>query len=285
MYLQTPPPPDGSLWANSIARSGRPSARSGRSFPGSSSSGRRSHGCSRASRLSARRSTRCSPDGSPPHQRRQHRVRPMRQGARADRVSPRARPSLPALPPRASRSPSATRTAASRSPRLGAAASAETYAITEVSGACADQNAEVEEAVDPKLGYVYELWMDGTGSASHAPQGPVEGAAAGHGQAVPRHGAVDIGLVVEHADLCEHRHRPGRAHADAEVDAAQEADPVAELDAEALEPELLDHSGCPRPIVVRCPDARQPSLTTPAERSRRGSSWSTAMTAFDASAR
>ena len=42
------------------------------------------------------------------------------------------------------------------------AASASTYAVgpvTDVSASCSGQNAEVEQAVDPKLGYVYDEWM------------------------------------------------------------------------------------------------------------------------------
>lgn len=37
--------------------------------------------------------------------------------------------------------------------------------ITDVSASCAGQNAEVEQAVDPKLGYVYETWMGCKGIA------------------------------------------------------------------------------------------------------------------------
>src|SRR5947207_13852555 len=31
--------------------------------------------------------------------------------------------------------------------------------VTDVSASCSGQNAEVEQAVDPKLGYVYDEWM------------------------------------------------------------------------------------------------------------------------------
>jgi hypothetical protein len=43
-----------------------------------------------------------------------------------------------------------------------ASAAAPTYGIgpvTDVSASCSGQNAEVEQAVDAKLGYVYETWM------------------------------------------------------------------------------------------------------------------------------
>jgi hypothetical protein len=45
---------------------------------------------------------------------------------------------------------------------LPASATAARYSIgpiSEVSSGCPNQNAEVEQAVDPRLGYVYELWM------------------------------------------------------------------------------------------------------------------------------
>lgn len=45
-------------------------------------------------------------------------------------------------------------------------ASAATYAVgpvTDVSASCSGQNAEVEQAVDPKLGYVYDEWMGCSG--------------------------------------------------------------------------------------------------------------------------
>lgn len=40
--------------------------------------------------------------------------------------------------------------------------------ITDISSACVDQNAEVEEAIDPRLGYVYEEWMGCQGAIAVA---------------------------------------------------------------------------------------------------------------------
>src|SRR5437763_15386140 len=37
--------------------------------------------------------------------------------------------------------------------------------VTDISASCSSQNAEVEQAVDPKLGYVYEEWMGCKGMA------------------------------------------------------------------------------------------------------------------------
>src|SRR5437764_15042696 len=37
--------------------------------------------------------------------------------------------------------------------------------VSDISASCAGQNAEVEQAVDPKLGYVYETWMGCRGIA------------------------------------------------------------------------------------------------------------------------
>src|SRR6266487_4736855 len=37
--------------------------------------------------------------------------------------------------------------------------------VTDTSASCSSQNAEVEQAVDPKLGYVYEEWMGCRGIA------------------------------------------------------------------------------------------------------------------------
>jgi len=37
--------------------------------------------------------------------------------------------------------------------------------VTDISASCSSQNAEVEQAVDPKLGYVYEEWMGCRGIA------------------------------------------------------------------------------------------------------------------------
>jgi hypothetical protein len=50
--------------------------------------------------------------------------------------------------------------------------------ISNVSGACAGQNAEVEQAADPKLGYVYESWMgcQGIGFARSTDGGKTFGA-------------------------------------------------------------------------------------------------------------
>jgi hypothetical protein len=52
---------------------------------------------------------------------------------------------------------------------LGAAAAAGTTynvgPVTNVSASCSGQNAEVEQAADPRLGYVYEIWMGCSGIA------------------------------------------------------------------------------------------------------------------------
>src|SRR5579862_557587 len=40
--------------------------------------------------------------------------------------------------------------------------------IADISSACVDQNAEVEEATDPRLGYVYEEWMGCQGAIALA---------------------------------------------------------------------------------------------------------------------
>jgi hypothetical protein len=50
-------------------------------------------------------------------------------------------------------------------PALGAGASYTVSPITDVSASCSGQNAEVEEATDPSLGYVYETWMGCRGIA------------------------------------------------------------------------------------------------------------------------
>jgi hypothetical protein len=48
-------------------------------------------------------------------------------------------------------------------PALGAGATYTAGAVTDISASCSGQNAEVEQAVDPKLGYVYEDWMGCSG--------------------------------------------------------------------------------------------------------------------------
>jgi hypothetical protein len=48
---------------------------------------------------------------------------------------------------------------AGASSALGASAGYTTGPITDISASCSTQNAEVEQTVDPKLGYVYEDWM------------------------------------------------------------------------------------------------------------------------------
>ena len=58
----------------------------------------------------------------------------------------------------------ATAGAAGAATAAGPAASYQVGPITDVSG-CGGQNAEVEQAVDPKLGYVYEVWMGCKGIA------------------------------------------------------------------------------------------------------------------------
>src|SRR5881227_3047862 len=50
-------------------------------------------------------------------------------------------------------------------PAFGAGATYTVGPITDVSASCAGQNAEVEEATDPSLGYVYETWMGCRGIA------------------------------------------------------------------------------------------------------------------------
>src|SRR5689334_15976365 len=57
-----------------------------------------------------------------------------------------------------------TVTAAGATEAAGPGASYRTGPITDVSR-CGGQNAEVEQAVDPKLGYVYEAWMGCRGIA------------------------------------------------------------------------------------------------------------------------
>jgi hypothetical protein len=47
----------------------------------------------------------------------------------------------------------------SAGPARGAVAGYDVGAIRDLSSGCIGQNAEVEQAVDPRLGYVYELWM------------------------------------------------------------------------------------------------------------------------------
>src|SRR5207244_6006420 len=37
--------------------------------------------------------------------------------------------------------------------------------VTDISASCSSQNAEVKQAVDPRLGYVYEEWMGCRGIA------------------------------------------------------------------------------------------------------------------------
>ena len=44
-------------------------------------------------------------------------------------------------------------------PALGAGTTYAVGPVSDISAACSGQNAEVEQAVDPKLGYVYEAWM------------------------------------------------------------------------------------------------------------------------------
>src|SRR3954463_1408197 len=51
---------------------------------------------------------------------------------------------------------------------VAGAATGATYGIspvTDISASCSGQNAEVEQAVDPRLGYVYEEWMGCRGIA------------------------------------------------------------------------------------------------------------------------
>jgi hypothetical protein len=50
-------------------------------------------------------------------------------------------------------------------PALAAAATYTVGPISDLSSSCSGQNAEVEQAVDPKLGYVYEEWMGCSGIA------------------------------------------------------------------------------------------------------------------------
>jgi hypothetical protein len=50
-------------------------------------------------------------------------------------------------------------------PALSASASYTIGPVNDVSASCSGQNAEVEQAVDPKLGYVYEEWMGCRGIA------------------------------------------------------------------------------------------------------------------------
>src|SRR5256885_2037312 len=50
-------------------------------------------------------------------------------------------------------------------PAFGAGATYTVGPITDVSASCSGQNAEVEEAADPSLGYVYETWMGCRGIA------------------------------------------------------------------------------------------------------------------------
>src|SRR5205085_9334801 len=50
-------------------------------------------------------------------------------------------------------------------PALAAAPTYSVGRITDVSASCSGQNAEVEQGVDPKLGYVYETWMGCRGIA------------------------------------------------------------------------------------------------------------------------
>src|SRR5436190_24357616 len=50
-------------------------------------------------------------------------------------------------------------------PALGAATTYTIGPVVDVSAPCAGQNAEVEQAVDPSLGYVYETWMGCKGIA------------------------------------------------------------------------------------------------------------------------
>ena len=50
-------------------------------------------------------------------------------------------------------------------PAFGAGATYSVGPITDVSASCSGQNAEVEEATDPSLGYVYETWMGCRGIA------------------------------------------------------------------------------------------------------------------------
>jgi len=51
------------------------------------------------------------------------------------------------------------------SPALAATPTYSVSPITEVSASCSGQNAEVEQAADPKLGFVYETWMGCKGIA------------------------------------------------------------------------------------------------------------------------
>jgi hypothetical protein len=50
-------------------------------------------------------------------------------------------------------------------PAFGAGTTYTVGPITDVSASCSGQNAEVEEAADPSLGYVYETWMGCRGIA------------------------------------------------------------------------------------------------------------------------
>ena len=50
-------------------------------------------------------------------------------------------------------------------PAFGAGTTYTVGPITDVSASCSGQNAEVEEATDPSLGYVYETWMGCRGIA------------------------------------------------------------------------------------------------------------------------
>jgi len=54
---------------------------------------------------------------------------------------------------------------AGATPAAAAVTSHTVSPITNVSASCSGQNAEVEQASDPKLGYVYETWMGCNGIA------------------------------------------------------------------------------------------------------------------------
>src|SRR5207302_6802819 len=50
-------------------------------------------------------------------------------------------------------------------PALGAGTTYSVGPIADISASCSGQNAEVEQAADAKLGYVYETWMGCRGIA------------------------------------------------------------------------------------------------------------------------
>src|SRR5260221_10855009 len=80
-------------------------------------------------------------------------------------------------------------TSAAGDATAGSAATYRVGPITDVS-TCGGQNAEVEQAVDPKLGYVYEEWMGckGIAVARSANGGRPRGAPA----RLPRHSGAEL---------------------------------------------------------------------------------------------